>query len=297
MTLRPIPLCLLALLALLLLSPASARAEDETGTPASHLAAAHADSVVSIQFVLKTRMTVMGQSRDTESTTEVRGVLLDETGFILTASSHFEGGMTGRVMRMMGQDVDIDATPSDIKVLFGEEEEEYPARLVAKDSDLGIAFLQILDLQGRAVKALELGNPATPVVGANLLGLTRMARSFDCAPQVSRLYVTAQVERPRPMVAVAGDFQAVGMPVFTRHGEVVGVLTLQGGTEGVAADEGGGGIMSLLSGGAQEMGLFVIPLSAVLSVVERAKAQAAKAAADESTEDTEDAEKPAEEGE
>ena len=283
MTLRTTTLSV-CLLALLLGVSAPVRAEEEGKTPATRLADAYADSIVSIKFVLTTRMTMMGESRDTESSTEVRGVVLDGSGFILTASSHFEGGMAGRMMRMMGQDMEMDAAPSDIKVLFGNEEKEYPARLVAKDSDLGLAFLQILDLEGRALTPLDLTKAATPAVGSDLLGLTRMARSFDCALQVSRLYVTATVERPRPMLAVAGDFSSVGMPVFTSRGEIVGVLTLQEGTEGVEADDGAGGIMALLSGGEQEMGLFVLPLATVQKVVAQAKAKAAETAAPEGTE-------------
>jgi len=274
------------LLALLFLAPVVVLAEEEGKTPATHLVDAHADSIVSIQFTLTTRMTMRGDSGDTESTTEVRGVLLNADGLVLTSSSHFEGGMMGMVARMMGQDVDIDAAPTDIKVLFGAEEDEYPARLVAKDSDLGLAFLQILDLKDRTPKPLDLSKAATPVVGSNLLGITRMARSFDCAPQVSRCYVTADVERPRPMYAVAGDFTAVGMPVFTRRGDVVGVLTMQKGTEGVESEDEGGGLMAMLSGGEQEMGLFVLPLATVRQVVEKARAKAAEpASADESTED------------
>jgi len=271
---------------LLLLAPVVATAEEEGQTPAARLIAAHAESIVSIQMTMSTRMTMMGDSGDQESTSEVRGVLLDASGLVLTSSSHFEGGMMGMVARMMGQDVDIDATPTDMKVLFGAEEEEYPARLVAKDSDLGLAFVQIIDLKDRAVKPLDLGSAATPVVGSNLLGITRMARSFDCAPQVSRCYVTATVERPRSMVAIAGDFGSVGMPVFTSRGAIVGVLTMQEGTEGVEAEEEGGGILAMLSGGEQEMGLFVLPLETVKQTVAKAKAKAAEAATEETTEET-----------
>lgn len=275
------------LAALLFLSPLAAQAEEEGKTPATRLIEAHADSIVSIQFTATTRMTMMGDQGDSESTTEVRGVVLSDDGFVMTSSSHFEGGMVGQFARMMGQDVDIDVTPSDIKVLFGAEEEEYPARFVAKDSDLGLAFLQILDLKDRTVKPLDLSNTGSIVVGSNLLGLTRMARGFDCAPQVSRCYVTAQVERPRPMSAIAGDFGAVGMPVFTSRGAIVGVLAMQSGTEGVEAEGGPGGIMSLLSGGAEEMGLFVLPLETVLKTVVKAKVKALEAAQETSEADSE----------
>lgn len=275
-----------ALAALLLLVPL-ASAEEEGQTPASRLAGAYADAIVSIKFTLTTRMNMMGDTGDQESTSEVRGVLLDQDGLILTSASHFEGGMLGRIARMMGQDVDIDASPTDIKVLFGAEEEEHDARFVAKDSDLGLAFVQILDLKDRKVTPLDFSRVATAWIGSNLLGLSRMARSFDCAPQVSRCYVTAKVERPRSMWALAGDFGSLGMPVFTSNGEIVGVLTMQEGTEGVELDEGGGGILSMLSGGEQEMGLFVLPLDTVKKTIDRVKAKAAEMEKDgESTEES-----------
>ena len=135
--------------------------------------------------------------------------MLDSSGFVLTSASHFDGGMGGRVLRMFSSEMDMDATPTDLKVLFGSDEKEHPARLVAKDSDLGLAFVKVRT-SGTPRSRPRPRGPLDPAVGSTLLGLTRMGRGFDCAPRIGYLLLEGKVERPRPMWAVDGTFSASG---------------------------------------------------------------------------------------
>jgi hypothetical protein len=275
-----------AILLALLASAPSALAEP---TAAGKLIQDHADAVVSLQFVLTTRLNFAGQAQDQETNSEVRGVVVSSDGLVLTASSHFDGGLSRRMLRAFGGDIEMDVSVSDLKVLFGNEAKEYEAQIVAKDTNLGIAFVQILGLEGRELHPISLAEEAlvTDVgVGQDLLGLTRLARGFDCAPMVGRLHVTAPVERPRRMWAVAGTFDGVGMPVFAPDGRLAGFLSIQEGAEGTA-DQGGGGMFGGLTQAAQQMALFVLPVKAVRAQVEAAReraadlrAEAAKKAAD-----------------
>ena len=109
-------------------------------------------SVVSIKFVLNIQCSMGGRSLDHEVNREVRGVIIDETGLILTANSHFDAIRMIGIPRRFRSQVDIKSTPSDIRVLFGNEEDEFEAALVARDTNLDLAFLQILDLKDRKVK-------------------------------------------------------------------------------------------------------------------------------------------------
>lgn len=264
---------LLLLVLGVLLAPQAFAEEGES--PARRLIDARAASIVSIQFVKKSRISFMGQTQDEEANAEVRGVLLSTDGLVLTASAHFDGGAASRSMRAMGAEIDLDVSVSDIRVLFGTESEEYEAQLVAKDTNLGVAFVQILDLKGREVKALNLDGALDGVdVGDDLLGLTRLVRGFDCAPSVSRGYVVAAVERPRKMWAVAGDgdLSGVGMPVFDVAGRLAGFLSVQEVAEG--AQESSGGMLGGLMSQAQSMGSFLLPVSAIKPLVAAAKVRA-----------------------
>ncbi len=263
---------LITLAALVCLSPAVQAEEGET--PAVKLIARHADSIVSIKFVRETKIPMM--QIDEETSGEAHGVVLSKDGLVLTASSTFEGGVAGQMMRMMGQEIEVKTTVSDLKVRFGTEEKEYDAQLVAKDSNLGLAFLKIQDLGDRSTKPLSVLESRATAVGADVLCLCRMGRGFDSAPMISRAYVTAAVERPREMWALNLEgANLLGMPAFTEAGALVGFLSLQRGAEG--AESKASGFLGIASS-AQNMGGFLIPAKALKPLVEAATKQAAELA-------------------
>ena len=194
-------IALFALTAAILLMPV-VRAEDENGNLWEKRVAAKADSVVFVKFVLKIELSAQGQSRDMEVNREVPGVVLNEQGLIMTSNSYFDpSAAMGRQMR--GQ-MEVKATPSDLKVLFGNEEEEFEAQLIARDSILDLAFVQVLELGEKAVKPVDLRTGAEPSLGQELYGVSRMSRGFDCTPAVARLFVSAVLTKPRKMWAASG---------------------------------------------------------------------------------------------
>jgi hypothetical protein len=250
----------------LLLAAPFAGAQEAEQTPHQKILAAKADTIVNLKFVLKMQISMQGQSRDQEQNMEVRGVLVGDSGLVLTSNVNF-GGIPESVRRRMG--IEVKATPVEMKVLFGNEVEEYDAQLVARDSNLSLAFVQILDLKGREVKGVDLRTGVDPEVGGELVGVTRMPRGFDCAPQLGRLFVTAKVEKPRAMWAVSGDFNGIAHPIYNLLGELVGVLSVQEGSEGVAD---GGGMM-----GGNGMLPVILPIADVVRSLKMAEERAAEA--------------------
>jgi len=255
-------------LALFVASALPARAGDDAATYET-LLTAKAPAVVSIKFVLKANMG--GQTQ--ESNQEVRGTVIDPSGLILVGNDELDGqmAMMKAMMKARHMDVEMSATPTDVKVLFGNEAKELPAVLVARDSTLGLAYMQILDLEGRTPEAVDLGKGAAPKIGQSVFGVTRKSRGFDCAPTIDRLVVNGHVEKPRPLWSVSGAFKGAGIPVFDADGRAVGVYSNQKGSEGVD-DDGAGGAGALLAalGGASE-GSCLLPLEAVMKSVEAAR--------------------------
>jgi hypothetical protein len=251
-----------------------------------------APTVVTLKFVLKIRMSMGGQSQDDEQNAEARGVVVDPSGLVMLSNDSLEAG--GGMMRMMRRrpGADISSNPQDIKVLFGNDSKEHEALLVARDSKLGLAFVQILAPEG-TLAAVDLGGKDVGVsVGQTLVGVTRKSRGFDSAPVFERTLVTGRIEKPRPMWALAGA-AAVGLPLYDAQGRAVGVPSRQQGVEG--ADEGGGGaggLAALLGGG--DAGLFLLPLEAVGRVLEQAKKRVPEAVAKAKEAKEKDAAKPAE---
>jgi hypothetical protein len=201
-----------------------------------------APAVVSIQFLLK-------YEGGYETTSWSHGVVVDPDGLILLSGSEVGGG---------------DAKLADVKVLFGADPKEWPAILVARDTTLDFAFLQIMPGEGRPFHAVDLAKAAAarttePKVGETLYGVTRAGRGFDYAPAVRRLYFTCRIESPRKMWDFTGDYAEAGLPVYDLDGNAVAVLTNQQSAEG--ADEGGG----------SHHDVFALPLAPVLKSLEAAK--------------------------
>lgn len=265
--------------------PAAPIQEPAAANVYEKILAEKADSIVSIKYVLKIQMSFQGQSQDRELNSEVRGVLLNADGLVMTANSQFSP-------HIRNPQIQFKATPADIRVLFGAEEKEYEARIVARDSNLDLAFLQILDLGDREVKPIDLQTEGSIGIGREVVGVSRLPRSYDNTAMIGRLFVLAKVERPRTMWAIAGEFNQIGLPVFDLEGRVAGFVSNQEGSEGVE-----GGMAAMMGTNTRP---FVLPVPTVARAVkmaeERAKELLANAADENAGENgTADGEKPTEE--
>jgi hypothetical protein len=221
-------LWVLVVAALFAASPARA----EEGALDARLAE-KAPTIVTVKVVLK--------RGDQESTREFAGTLVDASGTVMTSASQIAPGKW---------------SPVQIHVLFGNDPTENPAVLVARDSTLRLAYVQVLDKKG--LPAVDLTKGATTKIGQDLFTVTRSTRSFDFTPSIVRLYVTGKLEKPRPLWDFAGDSFAAGLPAFDLSGAPVGVVVDQLAPRGVE------------SGGA-ETEYFILPLDAAVRSLEMAR--------------------------
>ncbi len=156
---------------------------------------AKAPTVVTVKFVVKIR-SPMGEE---EANADARGVVVDPAGLVMLGNDSLEpiGGMLRMMMRRQGAPKVV-TTPMDFKVLFGSDAKEHDAVLVARDTNLGLAFVQIVAPEG-ALVAADLAAGAEPKIGATLFGVSRRSRGFDAAPVLGRVFVSGRVDKPRPM--------------------------------------------------------------------------------------------------
>lgn len=266
---------LLASLALLSALALPASADSDDGALYETLLASKAPAVVSVKFVL--HATMGGQNQ--ESNQEIHGTIVDPTGVVMVGNDEFDGQMGAMKALMKARGMEMTMSPADVKVLFGSDSKEYPAVIVARDSTLGLAFVQILDLEGKTPEAIDLTKGASPRIGQSAYGVSRKSRGFDCAPTVDRLFVNGKVEKPRVLWSVSGAFGGKGLPLFDADGKPLGVYSHQKGSEGVDEDGAGGagGLLAAL-GGASE-GSCLLPLDAVLKSYEQAKKRIPEAVA------------------
>jgi hypothetical protein len=206
------------------------------------LLAERAPAIVTVKYVMKTS--------DWETTRDVLGAMVEPTGLLVTSSASMSWG---------------EARVASVKVTIGSDPTEHETILVARDTNLGLAYLQLLaPPAGRPLAHVDLSKGVTPKVGQSLFAVSRHGAGFDYAPSLHRLYLTSRIETPRPMWNYAGGFGGEGLPVFDLEGRPVGLVAQQHGSEG-AEDQG--------------TDTFVLPLADVRRSIDQAKKRVDEAVA------------------
>jgi len=236
-----------------------------------------APKLVTVKFILK--MEMGGQMGDygmggEESEQEISGVLIDAKGLVLTSNTQL-GGFAEMFRGMMGEDAGITATPKDVKVLIGDDTEGLKAEVVARDRELDLAWVRIIETPAAAdgkpktFDALDTSRPGSAKVGDKVYVVEKLGKFFDRAPIVIEDRVAGVTKKPRPLFVPMGMLSAsMGKPVFTADGALLGMVVMQAPD----ADAGGG------FGGFDEMRAFsgmILPAGEIAKATERALATAA----------------------
>lgn len=177
-----------------------------------------AKAVVSIKMSLKYE----GSFGEQERETEIVGVVIDPSGLVLCANSQSGGVPPSMASRMSG----VTVTPREIKVLVGDDSEGLDAKLIARDSELDLAWVKITDTKGAALAAVDLGTATTPSLGDELVSIGRLSKFFDRATMLTFCRVSAITKKPRHLI-MPSDMNDLGIPVFTTGGGFVGVTIVQ----------------------------------------------------------------------
>lgn len=264
------------LVTLLLLSVLSSPGPAAAATaPLGRLLADKAPTVVPVRLVLKTEMKFGGNAQDQESRLEMEGAVVDPSGLVMIANTALAPGRMFALMGRSTEGAEITATPTDIKIVLGPEEKEYGAFLAATDSKVDLAFLQVEGLGDRRLPAVDFAAAAKPAVGDRLAVVTRLAKGFDTAPYAELAQVVGEIAKPRPASVLSGT-AVFGMPAYTLEGRLAGaVITLESGVAPGDGDSFGfASAMRMLAGGGGLIRPFLLPASALQSLVERAREQA-----------------------
>lgn len=186
-------------------------------------------AVVTVKFVLKVSMGgMMGGMGDQESENEISGVLIDPKGLVLCSNTQL-GGFTAMVSRMMGRfGGEMSATPTDLKVLVGDDTEGKEAELVARDTELDLAWVRIKEPGDSPLAHISLSGGAKGEIGQRLFALKRMGKYFGRSTVVVSGAIGGTTSKPRELYVPADMLTgALGLPVFNAEGTIVGVVVMQ----------------------------------------------------------------------
>ncbi len=174
--------------------------------------------------------------------------------------------------------------PTNLKVLIGEDTEGIDARLVARDSELDLAWVKIKEPGTRKFAYVDMAGSKEGAVGERMIGIRRMGKYFDRQAVVCESLIGGVTKKPRrlyvPMQILASD---LGLPLFAEDGKVLGVRVVQMPTD-ADADEGAGGMSTQASTVQEVRAGLILPAADVVEATRRAQLAAASQPAEEDDE-------------
>ncbi len=227
--------------------------------------------LVTVKFVLKLKMGgMMGGGGEQESENEVTGIMIGERGLVLCSNTQL-GGMMAMFSRMMGpMGGNMSATPTDLKVLVGDDTEGVDAELIARDTELDLAWIRISEPGDKMFEFLDFSKSASIDVGQRVLLVRKMDKYFGRAPVVIEGRIAGVTVKPRKLYVPSGELMAaLGLPVYLPNGTVVGVPITQSSAE-EGADANPMAMLSMMSGMQEQMSGLILPAAEVVRATERA---------------------------
>ncbi|MFH1110478.1 MAG: serine protease [Planctomycetota bacterium] len=251
-------------------SMAWATAPADDGETFSKLLKEKTPAIVTVKFTLKVNMGGMFGGGEQENESEVNGVMIDAKGLVLCSNTQLSGfiGMMRQFMGEMGGN--ITATPTDLKILVGDDTEGRDAEIVARDTELDLAWVRMKEPGEQKYAYVDFSQSAVPKVGQQVYVLRRMGKFFARCAVAADGRIAGTTAKPRDLYVPAGNVGAAyGLPVFLADGKPVGVVVMQ-----VPESEGNAGnpmaMLGRMSGIQDMMSGLILPAAEVVKATQRA---------------------------
>jgi len=218
--------------------PLPARA-DETAEAGRKVVEQWQQAVVTLEVVSKITYSMFGETESEEMQNEVRGVVLDPSGLVVTALSTVDP--MAIVADMMegeegAEDIDTKAEITSVKILLADGK-TLPAQIVLRDKDLDLAFFRPLKAPEQPLVSLSFERAATPRLLDPTYVLDRLGASGNRAIAVVPDRIKAVIEKPRRLYVML-NADTPGIPAFTENGDIIGILTLRRPPKGMQSSMG-----------------------------------------------------------
>ena len=246
------------------------QATPETGNAYKQVLEKVQPNIVTVRVVIKFDVKSEDETESSESKFTLQGVVLTSDGLIMASGVLLSSESFKQLLGVEDDEMTFTITPQSFKVIFGSETKEYDAKLVATDSQLGIGFLKITNLDGRALTPITFSDEEL-AVGKEVLAVSRLPKGFDYAPYFVSGRIIGEVSKPRKAFLIEANVRSLGLPVYSLKGEAVGVVVLL--RHGIGEEEVDFGFRT--SFGDDSRAAFVLPTATLRPLIEQAVQRAA----------------------
>lgn len=165
-------------------------------------------NLVTLKFILK--------SEGGEQEMEATGVMIEGEGLVLVSNFSMGGSPFGPAPQ-----------PTELKILVGDDTQGVEATVIARDTELGLAWAKVSKAPEKPYAFLDIAKGADVKLGDALTGVSLMGKFFDRAPTIYTSNVAAVVSKPRKLGIPGEGFPRgeLGLPVFNAEGAFVGFTT------------------------------------------------------------------------
>lgn len=210
---HPITAMLLALATALPAAGAAERAPEDTRETFPRVLERHRDAIVRLRFVATASM---GGREDQQQGLAV-AALVRPDGLLLVA----DHVVRPQVPRFGGQGMPaFEMKSSEFRVRLNGSDEDIEARLVTRDTDLGLAWFRLAG-EHSGLPHVDLTEQATLALGDVYYSVTRVAESLGGGPAVAHGIIVGKTETPVPALLALGPVDIA----FDGEGRFAGFTT------------------------------------------------------------------------
>jgi len=254
-------------------------AADELADKGREIFKKNKSTVVTVQVVMKTTVSMPGQgSPSRETKQDITGTVVDASGLTVLAlsacdpSAMYESMMAGMADEDMQLKMETELT--DVKILL-DDGTELPSEVVLRDKDMDLAFIRPKSKPASPMAAIDLSKGAQAQVLDQVITLNRLGSAAGRAYAASVERITAVVQKPRTFYIPDSTMTAtsLGSPAFTLDGNILGVFVMR-----TIKSKSGMGMLNFQPDGLTSI---ILPAADVLKAAKQAPEKAGDKKSDE----------------
>jgi hypothetical protein len=230
-------------------------------------------ALVTVKYVLHVNMGGTRGNQEQETENELTCSMIRADGLMVCSNNQL-GGFINMVARISGQfGKTMSARPKNLEVIVDSHEQAFDAEIMAVDTELDIAWIQITDTRDTSFSFIDFTTGATADIGDSVITLRRTGNHFGRTLVVGRNHVGGITDKPRKLYILESAFtNGAGLPGFDGNGKVIGLIVTQFPE---AADNTGASMGFMGSGMAniqESMSGVILPAKEITKATQRAMA-------------------------